>query len=319
MRQAIIVVLCLIVMSWAQRAQASQCAEFELANVSASIVDYNPYDPFDATADLYVLVRRLDADVRHVHFMVVDTTHVGGAPRLGPTGPDQYDIEWPEQPGHQIFGGPSSVLGSMNDVESNFDGAPDTLIERLVMRIPRGQSLGAGRSTERLDIPFECTSATGEVLGRGILASRLRVAVRHDETFSMYFSGRGARRAAIDFGPLDVDAANSSGRIGVTVMTSLPYELTLSSQNDFHMLREGDPSSRIPYRVSVGDLAVENNVRLLCPPTAPPAGSTLDVQVDVPGPLRTQRAGSFRDVITLTFSPTDYSPALVSRCRVSGG
>jgi hypothetical protein len=285
-------------------ASAQSCAEFSVSPAELQL-NYDPFSPVRAERVFNVRVRRLDSRATAVRILLADPDPVAASPVVGLGGPADYDIEWVRDAGRQALaiGGeqPNATNGALITLGRAADGSQN---EAFRIRIMAGQDVAASDYYQPLDIRFQCY-AGDEPLGPPSVQTDGRVAlgVRVAETLRAFVGSAGTKRATIDFGELRPGTGDVTRTLSVTAQSTIPYEIDVRAENGA-LVRGRAADERIPYTMSLANLPVADGARIACPRTPAPSGQRHVFSAGVTGDVAaTVRAGDYRDVVTLTFSP----------------
>lgn len=293
-------------------ALASQnCADFQILG-EQSRVDYNPFAAQPVSRIFQVRVRRLDPTATSVRFLLVDTTPSPDGPRVGGGGPGIYDIEWSEQPGREVFVYGGQLVAQTNGALVAFGGSTiDTAVTTFRLQVPRGQASAVGLQTEALSVRYQCYSGTDRLGPEGEqISADMSVVVNVQRFLSTYVGGVGQQHGEIAFGTLSPDSGGLSKAIAVTALSTVPYDVLVTSDNLGLLKKTPDDAIGIGYRMRYAGVAVLPGDTLSCPATPAPLGKTDQMEVALDRrDLGRVPAGDYRDVITLTFTPRDGGAA----------
>lgn len=317
MTKRLVAIAALAAGAWAFPAQAqSQCVTFETIGNGASTT----YDPFSSapTVEFFdVKIRRSDPSVRGVRFVLADTSPRSGGPGVGPLGPPLYDIEWPEDTGRTAFvvgnAPPMALLSPEVQLQGQGSGVEVT---RFRWTVSPGQQASAQQHREPLTVRYQCLDGQGAPLGPVQEQSFGIELVLNVERFAAAYIGSiGNTRGAISFGPISAATANLTRAIGVTALSTLPYEIDVTTDNGQKLKRQSSDSDGIDYTMRYGGVSVADGDTVTCPVTPAPAGivDQFEVTLDRSSVAR-QVVGTYADTVTLTFTPRDTFA--VSSCTV---
>jgi len=286
---------------------AHGCAEFSAPGAELQL-EYDPFSPMQTEQSFTVRVQRTDERATAVRFIFADPDPTAINPVLGIGGPERYEIEWARDAGRNVFatGGeqPNATNGALVAFTAGAGGGVSS--ETFRIRIPAGQEAGAGSFHQPLNVRFQCF-AGDDMLNASEMQNDSRVAIdlRVGEMIRAYIGSAGVRRGTLDFGALTPSLGKVSRTLSVTAQATVPYEIDVQSDHGA-LARVGDEKSdqTIPYALWLSELPVSNGSRIDCSRTDAPSGRSHLLRVDVDGTTsRTVQAGTYSDVITLTFSP----------------
>lgn len=288
------------------RAQ-TPCAAFEIVGAGLT-ASYNPFDTANVAVNFQIKVVRLTGGVQSIRFILVDPTPVTGGPGLGANGPKIYDVRWVPDATRNVLvwtGQPVTAANSASVPVSGGGGAVVTTNFQLTL--PRGQAVSAGSFTENLDVRYQCIrGGTADPQLEQIGSGAMRLTLNVPQYAAAYIGSAGQTRGTIAFGTLSPDTSNLSKTIAITALSTLPYEIKLSSDNGGKLKRSAGASDGIGYTTRYAGRALAAGQPLICPATPAPSGRVSELEVTLDGSaIGTLPAGSYRDVLTLTFSPRD--------------
>jgi hypothetical protein len=287
------------------QAAGAACAEFRTSAADLSLT----YDPFGhAVLDrVFTLrVRRLDPAATSVRLLLVDPDSVGGAPRLGSAGPGDYDISWNSDTGRRVLVTGAEQPNATNGALVRFGPGPsgDVVNETFRIRVPAGQSVAAGDYYQPLDVRHICY-AGDDALDSPDVQTGAQVAIDLEvpEQIATFIGSVGIRRGQIDFGALDVAGGPQTRGLVVTAQATVPYEVDVHSARGGLKRGASDPYT-LAYRMRLSGFLVADGDRIACGRSEAPTGRSHPLQVEIdPRQAMAAPAGSYSDVVTLTFSP----------------
>jgi spore coat protein U-like protein len=183
-------------------------------------------------------------------------------------------------------------------------------VTRFRWVVPAGQEVSAGEHRENLVIRYQCLDNAGMPLGpiqEQSFGAELRLRV--PRFVSAFIGSAGVTRGAISFGPISAATANLNRTIGITALSTLPYRVEFDSENGQQLKRRRNADGGIDYTMRYGGTVVADGDRLVCPMTRAPMGTVeeFEVMLDRTSVAR-QPAGTYRDTVTITFTPRDVFP-----------
>lgn len=297
-------------------AQAN-CVQFDVLGNGAN-GEYNPFNRSNASEAFQVRASRVAEGVTGVRFILVDSTPRNGSPGFGSSGPLNYDIEWlGGDTSRTVFTAANEPLNATNGATIVFPGRQGVDVSRFRLSVPRGQAAAAGRHIENLTVRYSCLygSNTGPSSSTEQQAS-LRLELSVPSYVAAYVGGVGQSRGTIDFGTVSANTGNLSRSIGVTALSTVPYEVTVASERGGRLRLQPKDAEGIPYTMKFSGEDVEAGSRIVCPATPAPIGKVDPLEVTLRrNSLSKLRAGDYSDTVTLTFQPRDGSGA--GACRVA--
>lgn len=285
-------------------AAANQCAQFETV-VRGGVTNYQPFDPAP-TIDTFDLRARLASGVASVRFLLVDNSPRGGGPAIGDAGPVMYDLIWLADTSRRVLvqGQEQPVTMTGATIAPKGNSGQGTALFQIA--IPAGQEAIARRHQENLTVRYQCLDDAGQALGpvqEQYVGVNLAVVV--PAYAAAYIGSQGQTRGAIDFGDLGTGDADVTRSIGVTALSTTPYEIHVVAERNSRLTGPGG-GAEIPYRMSYGGEEVESSGRVVCPMTRAPMGTVEQFAVTLDGKaVATQPAGTYRGTVILTVTPRD--------------
>lgn len=295
----------------------SACVKFEILDAGVDKV-YDPYKPHNVVDNFTVRMTRGSGAVTSVRFLLVDTTPLGSDPKFGSDGPADYDIDWVQDSSRPVFVYGAQTVTELNSAMISFHGQQSTQTTVVRLSIPRGQTAIAGRQVERLAVRYQCFAGRDEIGGQlDQYNGQMELSLYIPRIVSAYVGGIGQQHGEIAFGTLGT-ASNLRKNISVSVMSTLPYAIDITSENGLKLLRSRDRDGAIDYKLQVAGLDVTGPATMQCPITPMPSGESRLVEVALdPTAVKNQPAGDYSDTITLTFRPNDGYAG--GQCRVNQG
>lgn len=298
-------------------AAVGQCARFETVGQGAT-TDYQPFDS-SPTVGTFDLRAQLASEVASVRFLLVDGTPRSGGPAIGDSGPINYDIIWMTDTSKRMLvqgqEQPIAMAGAV--ISPKGKSGQGTTSFQLV--IPAGQEAIARRHQENLTVRFQCLDANEQPLGpvqEQYIGVNLAVTV--PAYAAAYIGSVGQTRGTIDFGQLGGGDADVTRAIGITALSTTPYEIRVVAEQNSRLLNPGNGGAAIPFKMNYGGQDVASTGRVLCPMTRAPMGTTEQFAVTLDGKaVATQPAGTYRGTVIVTITPRDL--VTQSNCTSSGG
>lgn len=293
----------------------SQCADFDVLGNGAR-VSYQPFDNQPTVDNFDIRVRRIADGVAAVRFVLVDTTPGSTGPGLGQFGPDLYDIVWLADADQRVL-----VVGTEQPMPQvgaivALPGRNGNAITRFRLSIPAGQRARATIHAENLAVRYACLDGNGNQVGSAQQqGAPVTISATVPRYAAAYVGSVGQTRGAIAFGNVSATGAALTQSAVITALSTLPYDVAITSDNDGKLRRiAGDPAG-IAYSMQFGGAAVESGQTVTCPITDMPAGDSQRLEVTLePQSIGQQPAGNYADVITLTFQPRDTQG--VDKCAI---
>jgi hypothetical protein len=180
------------------------------------------------------------------------------------------------------------------------------------------QDLVAGDQSERFDLAYRCNFSDGTSV-EGTLPASLLATVSTQFLVRATIVGGGTSRT------LDIDPDTRTADGGMAIRSTGPYSLEITSDNDLTLLPAGmsNPATapedqKLPYDVRIGgDLMTPLSPPKLCARSGL-SGAIVRVNTRLAAtadPARV-RAGTYRDVITVTVTPEVNGSGTINACGV---
>lgn len=284
---------------------AQGCAEFSISRADLHL-NYDPFAAARVDRVFNLRVRRIDERATAVRILFADPDPVDALPVIGLGGPARYEIDWTRDAGRQVFAIGGEQPNATNGALLALGRASDAPVrnEAFRIRVPAGQDVAAGDYFQPLDIRYQCY-AGDDPLGPPAMQTGGQVALemRVPETVRTFVGSPGVRRATLDFGSLLPGGGNVSRSLSLTTQSTVPYEIEVrAEQGSLVRQRSADPG--IPYSMWLSEVPVADGSRLACGRTPAPTGRQHPFRAEVDASsAATVAAGTYRDVVTLTFSP----------------
>ena len=286
-------------------ALAQGCVEFTAAGAELQL-QYDPFSSRRLDRTFNLRLRRLDDRVTSVRFLFADPDPDSAQPVAGVGGPRVYEIEWARDAGRVVLAIGGEQPNATNGALVGFGSGPAGSVrnENFRVRVPAGQDVGAGNYYQPLEIRFQCFSGDGALESPQVQSDgRVAIDLRVDERIKAFIGSPGVRRGTIDFGTLTPNLGKVSRSLSLTAQSTVPYEIDISADHGgLSRGRRDEPT--IPYLLWLSDLPVHDGSRLGCPRTGAPSGKTHILRAEVnSADAGKVAAGSYSDILTLTFSP----------------
>ena len=283
----------------------SQCAEFSVTAADLR-VNYDPFLPAMVERAFNIQVRRLDPNITAVRILLADPDPAGSDPVLGLNGIARYDVVWSRDPSRQVFAIGSEQPNSTNGALISFSGQEMQPIQNanFRLRIPAGQDIGAGNYHQSLEVRYQCLTGNTDAGSFGVQSgAQLAVDLQVPERLSTFIGSAGVRRGRLDFGRVSANEGVISRSLSVTAQSTLPYDIDIRSENGA-LRRFADDDRKLDYSLWLSDIEIGSGARLACTRGQAPAGHVhlLRAEIDAEQ-ARTAAAGTYSDIITLTFAP----------------
>ena len=293
----------LAMMVMATEAQASPCVQVQIDSGSLNL-RYDPFSPAALQQTFTLRVRRSSPSIRAANIVLVDTDSMGSHHQLG-QGPAGYTITQHEGNIRAVLVSGAEQPNRTNGIAINFANGAQNDVETvsLTFALPAGQDVGAGQFTEDLEARFFCVLANRDTTPIESQTNRgLRLDLSVPEKISTYIGSAGTRRGQINLGALDTRSPTVRP-LSVTAQSTVAYDMRMEKTRG-QLRRRDDDNYGIPYAVTLDNRPVSDGSVMGCSRTPVPAGRTHTLQVAVqPQDVRVVPAGSYSDVVTLTFVP----------------
>jgi hypothetical protein len=293
------------------------CVQFEIVGNGVDR-HYDPFKPTLLNDNFMLRIKRLNPNATSVRFLIVDTTAAGARPVFGAGGPADYGVEWVSDTSRPVFFTGAQTLNDTNGATARFSGNQDSATTVFRVSVPPGQATVSGRLHEQFALRFQCYAGSSRIDTESEQRSGLtEYALRVPRTVAAFIGGTD--RGMIDFGVLGLNPVLSR-TIMVTAQATVPYAIDISTDNGFNLQGTRGAPGTIGYDVTIASVAVDRPATLRCPATPIPGGQQHPVQVTLRArDVRSQPAGDYGDVITLTFRTDEgYSAPSCTLARVAG-
>ena len=296
-------------------AAQTQCAQFELIGNGAR-TEYQPFEASPTTETFDLRVRGLADGVRGVRFLLVDRSPRVSGPGLGATGPLLYDIVWLQESTRRVFVVGNEQPQPMTGAEVSLPGRSGVDITRFRLTVPAGQQAPAQQHRDDLIIRYQCLAANGSAIGATQeQPATIPISVTVPRYAAAYIGSIGQTRGTISFGEVNANTTNLSKAIGITALSTLPYEVAVESENGGILKRRRSDNGGIGYTMQYGGVRIASGDKILCPMTPAPMGQPEQFEVTLDrSSVSQQPAGAYSDTVTLTFRPRDTIS--IASCQV---
>ena len=281
------------------------CASFS-APVEETTLSYDPFSPSAASTNFVLKAERGSNEVATIRAFLIDATPSGSSPRLGLSGPLEYDVV--SRSGSSlgaVFGLGSVSLTSGNGLNLDFSSSAASTA-RLLVIVPALQLSGATTQRQRLEIAYKCYSSAGAEVGVGVQSSdNVQVQLDVLRVFGAFTGSQGNRTGQVDFGDIDVRSPSDQvKRAVVTAISSVQYNMSVASERGF-MLRQTPLGRGLRYSATIDGLMITEPRDILCPRTGSSGREhQVVVTLDTSG-AQSLPAGKYMDTLTVTFQARD--------------
>ncbi len=284
----------------------TQCVQFELIGNGAE-AEYHPFEANSTTEVFDLRARRLADGVYGVRFVLADRTPKPSGPGLGALGPLFYDISWLQDSTRRVFVVGNEQPQPLTSAELNFPGNSGVELTRFRLLVPAGQQASAQRHRDELVIRYQCLDRRGNPIGATQeQPASIPIAVRVPRYAAAYVGSLGQTRGSISFGEVSSSSASLTKAIGITALSTMPFEISVDSENGGKLKRRRTDEDGVAYAMRYGNVPVADGDTLLCPMTPAPMGQAEQFEVTLNrDSLAGQPAGTYSDTVTLTFQPRD--------------
>jgi hypothetical protein len=285
-------------------AQAA-CADFQASSAQLDLT-YDPYGNAEAERIFTVRIRRIDPSVTSVRLVFADPDPGVEARTLGRGGPADYQISWVQDGGRRVLVAGAEQPNATNGALVGFEPGPagDIVTQTFRLRIPPGKDVGAGDYYQPLDIRYQCYSGSERLDGPDVqTGSQVAIDLNVLGRISTFIGSAGVRRGQIDFGVVAPGSGRTSGSLVVTAQSTVPYLVEIGTER--HGLKRSDTDSyTLPYQLHFSGIPVDEDSRVTCARAPAPGGRQHLLQAEIdPREAARAPAGSYSDVVTLTFGP----------------
>ncbi|MBX7483433.1 hypothetical protein [Qipengyuania qiaonensis] len=282
-----------------------QCAEFS-ATAADLRVTYDPFLPAMVDRSFNIQVRRVDPKVSAVRILLADPDPAGPDPLMGLNGVSRYDVVWSRDPSRHVFAigpeQPNATNGALIGFSSR--GGQTVQNESFRLRIPAGQDVGAGNYYQSLEVRYQCLMGDAEVGTPGFQSgAQLAIDLHVPEQISTFIGSAGLQRGRLDFGVVPETGGAVSRSLSITAQSTLPYDIDIRSENGA-LRRYAEDDRKLDYSLWLSGVPVKTGARLACSRGTAPAGQAHLLRAEIAAEqVKTAAAGTYSDVVTLTFSP----------------
>jgi hypothetical protein len=184
-------------------------------------------------------------------------------------------------------------------------GEGQTVEASATLSVSDGQIVGPGLFTDQLLLVLFCADDSGGFV-RGLEAVPLDILIKVNPVVTLSIAG-GGQKTTVNFGELAEGAKRS---VQLLAYANQRFHLTLSSENQ-GMLKPVEKTAlaegwSVPYRVSIMTTGLidlgQRRALSLWPHATTKSGVAIPVDVEI-GSIKAQRAGLYRDVITIAIDP----------------
>jgi hypothetical protein len=281
------------------------CATFQVLGTDLDLT-YNPFRPAPVAHPFLMRITRLNPAATGVRFILVDATPSRGRSRIGTAGPFDYNIVWLNDEAQQVFYFGSQSVNSANSASVSFDSSGRPLTLNFALQIPPGQPVPASQQFENVEVIYQCEFGNKAGMQQVQDDSRVQIRLAIPRYFGAYIGSPGRTRGQIDFGSLTDDTSSAQKFVSVTAVSTVDYTIRVSTDRGSTLRRSDRDPEGIPYTMQFANTQVRDNSVLACPRTQTALGDTEPFTVKLAGEhLHDLHAGSYRDTITLTFTPSD--------------
>jgi hypothetical protein len=276
----------------------------QLSLVGAVIQQPLNYDPFDtgpSQAAITFTLKNADGSPCEAAFAFFNS----GAPRAtGPGGSLAYQILAPSASIVQSAVSPPAALLSSSSAQYVTIGSKQTYTAKVTLFIPEGQVVSPGAYSGSLYLGVYQRQGSGQYEKSQIPAVPFNPIINVNSQMTVAIAG-GGRKTTLNFGDF-VEGATRS--VQLQVYSNLKFQLAVSSDNagvmkplDKQALAEG--IWQVPYTLAVNRSTSvtlsQSRAFALWPSATQKSGIAIPIDVRI-GAITGQRAGVYRDVITIT-------------------
>lgn len=294
----------------------TQCAQFELIG-NGGRVAYQPFDSSPTVETFDVRIRRLADGISGVRFLLVDTTPQTTGPKIGLAGPSQYEIDWLEDNTRRILVVGNEQPQPTTGAQVQFAERSGTQLTRFRFSIPAGQQAPARVHRENLTVRYQCLDAQGRQIGATQeQPASVELSLTVPRYVAAYIGSAGQTRGTIDFGDVGSVSATLNRAINITALSTLPFAIKFDSENGGLLKKRAGDAQGIIYAMRYAGIVVSTGDTVVCPMTPAPMGTGEQLEVGLDrASIVTLPAGSYRDTVTMTFTPRDS--ASTANCLVN--
>jgi hypothetical protein len=280
---------------------AQACQLSLLGPVTQRPLTYNPFQAGASTAEVTFTLRNADSKPCDAAFAFFGL----GTPQAQADGATlNYQVLGESGPVTQGLAAPPGTLPGGSAVANITVGARQTHTVHSIVSVGDGQVVGPGTYTDRLTLGLYRAAGTGYTK---VADAPLTVTISVNSQMTLAVAG-GGRKTTLNFGDF-VDGATRS--VNLLAYSNQGFRLVVRSDNagvmkpiDRVALAEGQ--WRVPYTIAVNrsgpvDLSRHRAISLGQGATAK-SGLAIPIDVQI-GSTKGQRAGIYRDVITVAIDP----------------
>jgi hypothetical protein len=263
---------------------------------------YNPFQAGSATASISFTLKNADSKPCSAAFAL----YKPGAPRAS-SGSTSIAYQILGASGGEItnpLASPPAQLATTGNASFTTVGPNATVTATATLSIKEGQVVAEGKYTDQLTLRIYKSPANTAYIGD--LEASLNIAIAVNSQATLAVSG-GGRTTTLNFGNLFEGALRS---VQLLAYANQGFHLTVSSDNG-GVMKPVDPAAlaegwSVPYKVAIFktesiDLAQQRTASLW-PTATQKTGLAIPIDVYI-GSTKGQRAGLYRDVITIAIDP----------------
>ena len=298
---------------WASSAMAGTIMPCAVFNVSMGEVrvTYDPFSERETTKPFTLQVARGANNVASVRAFLRDPTGNGAMPKIGESGPNEYDIVMNGNTASSPFFIGTSNLPpdagglqfSFNNREGQSNGVNTEPLKLLVRAL---QLTGTGIHRQAIDVVYTCYDASGQKIKSDIQTGRnVEIELEVLRQFKVSTGSTGLKSGQIDFGVIDISRTTpQTSEAAVTVLSSVNYDMSIASARGF-MLRPDETGAGMPYTATIDGQNITKDFKVSCLSTGT-GGRSHPVKVTLdPRDASKLRAGKYSDNLIITFQPKD--------------
>jgi hypothetical protein len=296
---------------------AGPCATFQVFGTNLDL-DYNPFSPQPLNRPFLLTVTRQNPAVTSVRFILVDNTPSEGRSRIGPAGPFDYTFTWLANAGQPVFFTTPLAVNPAIGADVSFGSGPSGNVQTapFILHIPQGQPVAASTQFENIEVIYQCSIGSSPQMQQIQYDNRVSIHLDIPRYFGAYIGSPGRSHGEIDFGTLGAAGGFDDKYVSVTAVSTVPYSIAFASENGLALRRHEHDPDGIPYTMKFANVAVTDKSMLRCPMTQSSLGDSEPLDVKLDGShVHDLEAGSYRDTITLTFTPID-GPQRTQSCAL---
>ena len=292
----------LAVLALCPAAALADCNLSLVGPVTQQPLTYNPFQSGGASAAISFTLRNAASKPCSAAFALFKL----GVPQASASGASlAYQVLSASAGVTQSAASPPEKLGALAGAGLIALGANATATATATLSVSEGQVIGPGAYTDQLILGVYQSPGNGAPYAKAF-EMPLSVLISINAQVTLAIAG-GGRHTTLNFGNFVEGAVRS---VNLLAYANQGFHLTVSSDNA-GLMKPTDPASlaegwRVPYTVAIFKTApvdlAQQRIISLWPKATQRTGLAIPVDVQV-GSIKGQRAGIYRDVITIAIDP----------------